>query len=592
MNPRRILTSLVVLVGVCTWPAIQGLDAADEARTKFGGFDLRDAPPTVQAQFARKTFPIPVRTQTLSLEDAPEDWAALIDETWGAGLTKEEELQIFDLFWSTIDRSFACFQDLEVDWDGLRARYRPEVEDGVSRGRFAAIMNRLSLALMEAHTLALDREVGVRTPSKPGVPLLHVGGWGLDSHFGAGLTPLPDKSLLVYRTVPAHPLGLEPGDIVLGYEGRPWSELYPELLALGLPVAGVWGSSPVTYEHAWLMAAGLNWHLFDTIDVKKSATGEVLHLPTSLMTGLNEEWWAPEAEVREELWVTEQLPVDGVPFPDFDNGHLFNWGIIEGTRIGYIYGWGWFWDAEQEFYDAVHQLMYDEVTDGLVIDFRFNMGGNMLLSDLGLGLLFDQTVWTIDFVERCNDADHLRLCATGSATSYVIRGSSSSFYEKPIAVLTGPGAVGAGDQVALRLKFHPNARSFGMSTNTAFSSPAPVQLGELWDAHFALSDAFLLTTSGELLPFDSDYQRSIHNHWGWWLELGDGAPRRGTIIGGEVLTHDPFPVDHPVWLTPEDAAVGHDTVVEAAIRWIERPEAPSLRGRARGRLIPTYPAGQ
>jgi hypothetical protein len=498
------------------------------------------------------------------LKDSQEDWAALIDETWGKGQRTKAKLWTFDRFWSTIDQSFACFQDIEVDWDALRAQYRPEIEEGVSRGRFAAIMNRLSLALMEAHTKAIDKRVAWRTPSAPGVPLLHVGGWGRDSHFGAGLTPLPDNSLLVYTTVPAHPLGLEPGDIVLGYEGRPWSELWPELLSLGLPVTGSWGSSPSTYEHAWLMAAGLNWHLFDTIDVKKFETGEVLHLPTSPMTGLNEKWWAPESELSEELWVTEQLKVDGVPFPDFENGHLFSWGIIEGTRIGYIYGWGWYWDAEQEFYDAVHQLMYEYDTEGLIIDFRFNMGGNMSLSDLGLELLFNQTERTIDFVERCKDTDHLGLCAIGSATSFLIQGSPSSFYDKPIAVLTGPGAVGAGDQVALRLTFHPNARIFGKSTNTAFNLPAPVKLRKHWDAHFALADAFLASASDEGRQFESDYQERIHNTW----EEHGTRPGRDTIIDEEFLTHDPFPVDHPVWLTPEDAAAGRDTVVEAAVQWI------------------------
>jgi len=544
-------------------PRKSTLDTADDDSIKFGEFELRDAPSTVQAQFAPKTYEIPVLSHRLSLKDGQEEWAALIDETWGKGQRTKAKLWTFDRFWSTIDKSFACFQDIEVDWDALRAQYRPEIEEGVSRGRFAAVMNRLSLALMEAHTKAIDKLVLWRTPSAPGVPLLHVGGWGRDSHFGAGLTPLPDKSLLVYKTVPAHPLGLEPGDIVLGYEGRPWSELYQELLSLGLPVTGSWGSSPVTYEHAWLMAAGLNWHLFDTIDVKKFGTGEVLHLPTSPMTGLNEKWGAPESDLSEELWITEQLGVDGVPYPDFENGHLFSWGIIEGTRIGYIYGWGWYWDAEQEFYDAVHQLMYEYDTEGLIIDFRFNMGGDMSLSDLALGLLFNQIERTIDFVERCKDTDHLGLCTVERATSFLIRGRPSSFYDKPIAVLTGPGAVGAGDQVALRLTFHPNARFFGMSTNTAFNLPAPVKLRKHWAAHFAVADAFLVSASDEDPSFESDYQERIHNTW----EEHGTLPGRG-IIEDEFLTHDPFPVDYPVWLTPEDVAAGRDTVVEAAMQWI------------------------
>ena len=52
----------------------------------------------------------------------------------------------------------------------------------------------MSLALKEAHTNAEDRLVNYETSPDPGIPLLWVGGWGRDTHFGAGLTPLPDKT--------------------------------------------------------------------------------------------------------------------------------------------------------------------------------------------------------------------------------------------------------------------------------------------------------------------------------------------------------------------------------------------------------------
>jgi len=395
----------------------------------------------------------------------------------------------------------------------------------------------LSLALMEAHTVAYDRVVFWRTATAPGVPLLVVGGWGQINEFGACLTPLPDRSLLVYRAPAEHPLGLTPGDIVTGYEGRPWNELYPEMLAHGLPVTGFWGSSEESYEHAWLMAAGANWHLFDTIDIKRHGSGEVEHLPTSLMI----DW-------RHQTWCSEQVAVSGVAMPDFARGQLFSWGIIEGTRIGYIYGWGWAWDAEQEFHDAVFALMTDHATDGLIVDFRFNMGGNMHLSNEGLALLFDSPMPTIDWVSRCDPNDHLTLCDEGLFLSFIIPGDPATFYDKPIAVLVGPGSVSSGDQVALRMGFHPRARFFGKSTNTAFNAAALMYSDDDWQATYAVADSFILFNPGEY------------------------------------LTHDPLPVDHPVWLDPDDVAQGRDTVVDAAVRWIQEFEfAPR---QTTGRVTP------
>src|SRR5207249_6451676 len=95
---------------------------------------------------ARKSDPSPVTSAGLR---SVQEWREIIDATWGQGPTATNALRIFDLFWETMDEKFACFQGLDVDWKALRDRYRPEVASRVSRGRFAAIMNHLALALQE-----------------------------------------------------------------------------------------------------------------------------------------------------------------------------------------------------------------------------------------------------------------------------------------------------------------------------------------------------------------------------------------------------------------------------------------------------------
>jgi len=465
---------------------------------------------------------------------ASTDWKARIDQTWGPSpLPTSLMLAMYDAVWTRLDQSFACYQGIDVDMVALRTAARAEIEAGVSRGRFAAIMNHLAFALRESHTSINDPTVNFSRLG-PGVPLFVVGGWGDNGHFGAGLTPLPDSSLLVYKALSNHPLGLQPGDIVLGYDGIPWKKLYRDLLAAQLPLTGFWwGSSPSSWAHSMLMSAGLNWHLFDTIDVVKYSTRDTLHLPMGRLAALG---------VR--LDCTEQLPIPGVPMPDYLGANdPVSWGVVQGTQIGYVYVRAWTGSAGVQFYDAIHTLLTQYETQGLIIDFRTNYGGNMFLSYDGLQLLFGEDRSTIGFANRCNPSDHLRMCPdpNGPPAAYVIHKGAAADYAHPIAVLVGPGAVSSGDQVANLFRYHPRARFFGRSTSTAFNAPLAGTGASPLTWRYAASDAYRVS-----------------------------APQ-------DYMTHDEFPVDEPVWLEPDDVAHGLDTVVEAAIRWISN-RAPVCDG--------------
>jgi hypothetical protein len=433
-----------------------------------------------------------------------------------------EKLAIFDSFWNTIDDSFACFNNLTVNWDSLRTVYRAEVEDTVSRGRFAAIMNHLAMALREGHTIVTD--VGVTfTQLLPGVPLWVIGAWYRDGHFGAGLTPLPDSSLLVYRVVNDHPLGLEPGDVVLGYDRRRWVDILRELQDAQLPTwrQYCWGSCGSAMTYSLLNAAGMNWHLFDTIDIVKYTIGDTLHLPTSLLEGQSM-----------HLFETDQLNIPNVPMPAEDSTLSVSYGVVSGTRIGYIYAWRWQYNSQTEFYNAVNALVSDATLKGIIIDFRYNAGGGMTQCNQGLELLFRDSVSTVCFSHRSDGANHFSMKVVYPESIYVIPGNGIG-YDKPIAVLVGPAAVSAGDQVAYRMTFHPRVRTFGMSTNAAFNAPIAWSMPPDWYARYAIGEACLAT--------DTTY----------------------------FLTHREFPVDVPVWHTRDAVARGEDTVVTVAMAWID-----------------------
>jgi hypothetical protein len=492
-------------------------------REPFTADPLSNAAPSGAARVVPPGDPLPPTYA------ADTNWAEIIDQAWGPSpMSIPQMLDIFDTFWNTIDQDFACFQGLDVDWTALWVRYRTEIQGGVSRGRFAAIMNHLAFALRESHTNVTDSGVNY-SALDPGVPLFVVGGWGNNAHFGAGLTPLPDSSLLVYKAIEGHPLGLVPGDIVLGYQGIPWKRLYPQLLAAELPLTGWWwGSSSSSWTHSMLMSAGLNWHLFDTIDVVRHATGDTVHLSVAPLITLN---IYPIA-----LDCTEQLPISGVPMPDYlGTGDMVSWGLVSSTQVGYVYVRAWTGNAGTEFYNAVDSLLTYHQTTGLIFDFRTNYGGNMFLAYPGLDLLFGEDVSTIGFAERCDPSDHFAMCPSpsGPPSSYVIHGTAAADYDRPIAVLVGPGAISSGDQVANLFRYHPEARFFGHSTSTAFNAPVSLSFTlPQWYGRYAAYDAYRLS--------DPD----------------------------DYLTHDEFPVDEPVWLTPAGTAHGTDAVVDAALNWM------------------------
>jgi hypothetical protein len=507
---RACISMGVVYLALCVTVTVIGENRLPAESVPANGTDPWDS------IVSNETSPPPNYVPKRPGHYSRDDWATVIDETWGPGLPTDEKLDKFYTFWRTIDSVFACFQNLALDWDSVWVTCSTEIVEGVSLGRFAGMLSHASMALRESHTMAFDL-ITTGTTGQPGVPLLR-GNHGYEPWFGAGLSPLPDSSLLVYKVVDYHPLGLVPGDIILGYDNRPWKELFRELIDAQLPLTPGWGSSESSFTHVWLTCAGVNFHLFDTIDIIKHETGDTVHLPTSPIGG-----WM-------EIFPTEQMEIPGVAFPA--DTISVTWGIVEGTQIGYIYAMEWGTQAGILWERAIDSLMNEYETVGLIIDFRHNVGGSIIVPLPGLQLLFNDTVDYLGFSIRCDHDDHNAMCIDTDPEDFWIEGHPDSYYDRPIAMLLGPGSTSAGDMIALAMTHHPETRVFGKPTSAAFNSPLPGHLGSGFYFYFAFANAFA--------PANPD----------------------------QMLTRIDIPVDEEVWLTPDVVADGGDDVVEAAIDWI------------------------
>jgi hypothetical protein len=367
------------------------------------------------------------------------------------------------------------------------------------------------------------------------VPSVGQGGWIVDTS-GACLTAQDDGSALVYSVIPNHPLGLQRGDRILGYDGKPWRDLYQELIAEEVPIWPLWwGSSPTSFDHSFVMSAGLNWHLFDVMDIAKHSSGQVMHVPTSLMPG--DIFWG---------FCSEQMNVAGVSKPNFFAGNYVRSGVVAGTSIGYIYVWGWTGNAETEFAEAVYQLTQVDKVRGLIVDYRFNVGGFIRAPFAGTAILAERPAPTLGNDQRLKPYDHFLMKTLIPPDFFKVDFLPSGnrdipvkvSYTGPVAVLVGPGAVSAGDFGSELLRSLPVARTFGKSTSMALGLPTQpalgtvIDLGPDWEARVSESNSYAV-----------------------------GSPM-------DYLIHTEFPVDQLVWLTPNDVAAGQDTVVNAAMTWL------------------------
>jgi hypothetical protein len=357
------------------------------------------------------------------------EWQHIIDSTWGPGVPLAEKLLIYNTYSKAIHDQFDGFYTQKLNWDSLYNHYLSQITESTSKGAFSSIMSHFAYDLKDAHTRAWDSTV-VYTALNPGVPILLIGGFVSIEHFGAVTTILPDSTTLVLRVVPNHPIKMEPGDIILGYEGVPWKNLVRELLDAGLPMIATTGGCKTADKYHNLIGAGLNWHLFSTMDILKHSNGDTLHLSVAPLLELN----IPRLSNNEQLQIQNISFPNVLPYPEISDT-VVTYGILENTNTGYIFlSMEWPTETvEVQFYNAVKAL---KNTDALIIDMRLNRGGWARFEN-AFNILFNEFHKTMEDAYRCN-TNTFELCPASAWNMYKISGIGADYYDRPIAVLLGP----------------------------------------------------------------------------------------------------------------------------------------------------------
>ena len=459
-----------------------------------------------------------------------EEWAERVDSFFGPAPSVDQRLAVFDEVWTMLSEDFAGFGALDVDWDAVRSELRPRAESASTYGRFYQVISEMVSRLPDMHTVIHSVEVCLLNDpqffvQRPPVLIQYYE----RSRLGICVTPDTNDDLMVYSAEPGNPTGLEPGDVIVGLDGASPAEVLQLLDEWQLPLCGSRDSPPIS-DHFSRLTERVhdNTHLFQTVQVRRFATGTVESLPT--------EAWLQNMSL---LACRDQLPVAGVAFPWTDmpindpNARDVSWGRAEGTNVGYIYVYGTSDAIAQLFDDAVTALW---ATHGLIIDLRFNSGGVMPIDtggsmDAGIRQLFQTEIPNM-FQLAVRDSASTDRTALTVIQQLSLRVDPATYYDHPIAVLTGPRAGSGGDFAVYALARHPRAQRFGLPTHGAFGSQY----------------AFTLTSSDDILGAYAN---------------GAALDSAGVLLKGAVQT-----AEHPVWLTTSDSALGTDSVVQAALTWI------------------------
>lgn len=494
----------------------------------------------------------------------PAIWTELVDKTWGEGRPTSEKLALFDSVWNIANRSFPYFATKPpINWDSLRTRFRPDIEKGVSQGKFMAYMSRLVYHLNDVHISFSDRLyfLGNDVLSRIYVSRVPVFFVSPTETLGMCITTLPDGRAMVYEADTANPLKLKPGDIIVGYNGRLWRDYLSTLLNSDLPIIGSAGSTSEHQRNILLAAVLSNWHLFDNIQILRVGEKTPITLPTSLMVG----WYGRQTFCR------DGLPVAGVPRMTWSSFYTQRneaiWGKITGTNIGYIYAHRCTDSLGKQFYNAVKELTQDNPSDALILDLRRNDGGGIFAFSPGWSQLYNQPVrWlSVAFRDTAKLYDRSAMIRIPEAEPSYEQSLTSAperfftwyryqpkLYDKPIAVLAGPSSVSAGDLFVHAMRYHPRVRIFGKPSNGAFGSRLPWRISR---------DSVNISFT---MPNVNFYD-----------------VRTGNWLGGRN-----YPIDDEVWLSQKNVIAGNDDVVEAAMRWIGTQSTKAVPSVISSRVYP------
>jgi len=294
-----------------------------------GGTEPKKSQPTKQSDW-KKNIVERIGEAFVTRDRPPDDISPKMN------LSKAEHLENFDILWEAIDRNYSFFEHKGIDWQKVKAHYRPKVEATRTTEEFYNLLYEFIRELKDFHSWLCNY--------REGLTLLR-----FSPRISTRLIEQKAVVVDVVENSKAYKAGLRPGSIIIEVDGLTVEEKIKKLQ----PQIRIYSSHQAFLENAYRSL--LDGERRSDVTLKFLSPGETL----PKIASLTRVQWRAQQPVEPDFPVTKKK---------------FIWYGIHPSDYGYIriLSFNGRMEIADEFDKALEKL---KNTPGLIIDIRENTGG-------------------------------------------------------------------------------------------------------------------------------------------------------------------------------------------------------------------------
>lgn len=372
-------------------------------------------------------------------------------------LSSLDWINAFDSLHAILEERYPFTEWKAIDWDQKKDLIRPKIEEAQNEGdpvKHTEALYEYLYSVPDGHMMYRGDIGAFRQAMQAG-------------SFGLNMIPLTDGNIvanIVPETGPAYLAGIRCGDEILSWDGVPILEIP------ALEVYNNYGGLATNY-------ATEEGRLISRYEVlSRDSVGAVVEV-TYLSHGTGSQQTVTMTAIADDYALMLQAFFLTIPMPDFDS--TVTWRILE-EQVGYLRVLQEEGDDSLTLDEIRQTKSYLDVKDAitsfneqninkLIIDLRFNAGGNDLLGSAISGFFLDSPDF-YEYITGTSDDDF-------AIIDSIITQVENPHFGGEVVVIVGPNCISTGEGIPMMIQRLPNGRvisfwgtngSFGIVPNVVF----------------------------------------------------------------------------------------------------------------------------